>query len=119
MKQRDTVRSALVELALRSDQPLWLTDEQVGQWLIARCHNQEQEIELIVAAIRCEIVSEMKRLYHGLAPIFLLPKLTRWFIQQSGVENREALWAVESWAMALGLITFVEADLPSRTTNKN
>lgn len=76
--------------------------------LMESCPELEREIELIVMAINYEIVNEMRRLRYSLPPSLLLPKLVRWFLRQTGICEDEAIWTVDSWAMALGMITFVD-----------
>lgn len=112
MTKKTTVREALRDLALKQAFSIWGTPDEFRQSLLAACPDREREIELIVAAINCEIVSEMRRLGKSLTPSILMPKLIRWLMRQTTLRHHEASWAVFSWAMALGLIPYVEEDLP-------
>ena len=90
---------------------IWRTPDEFRQLLLGACPGHEREIELIVTAINCEIVSEMQRLGNSLTPSILLPKLIRWLMRQTKLEHSEASWTVLSWAMAIGIIPYVEGDL--------
>lgn len=69
----------------------------------------KREIDLVIMAIDLEIVQEMLRLRRSGMPVeFLLPKLIRWLSQDINTNNTEAKWAVHSWAMAFGLISFTD-----------
>ncbi len=75
------------------------------------CHlAHEREMELLVTAVKQQIPSEMRRL-NNMHHAILLPKLTRWLSREALLEEKEARWAIESWAMALGLIPFEEGEL--------
>ena len=113
MKQDQTVRQLLLKLAYRHHSFMCNISDRYELGLKDGCASFKRERELIVMAINCEIVSEMLRLRHGLIPSLLLPKLTRWLMRQTGIDQGEAAWTVNSWAMAFGIISFVDEDLPS------
>lgn len=112
MARPQTVRWMLRELAGQHNLILWNAPDRYHQGLTAACPDRHREIQLIVSAIDCEIVSEMRRLGRTAIISLLLPKLSRWLTRQSGIHIDEAVWAVNSWAMALGIISFVDETLP-------
>ena len=111
MTSHQSVRKVLSMLVSSHCCPLWNTPETYEKVLGARCSDRPHEISLIVLALRYEIVSEMFRLRHRLISVILLPKLTNWLMRQSNLAHFEAKWAVDSWAMALGLLPFAEEEL--------
>ena len=113
MTKKPTVREALRDLAFKQAFSIWETPDEFHQSLLAACPDRAREIELIITAINCEIVSEMRRLGKTLIPSVLMPKLIRWLMRQTTLNHQEASWAVFSWAMALGLVPFVEDELSS------
>jgi len=78
------------------------------------CHSSQREFDLVRITHSMEIVHEMLRLHRTtMPPIFYLPKLTRRLARNAFIDEEEAGWAVNSWAMALGLIPFSEKTLAS------
>ena len=115
MTSLQTVRHALRALVAGHCCPLWDSPETYQEALGVQCSDHRREITLIVLALQNEIVSEMFRLRNRLIASILLPKLIHWLIRQSNLAHHEAKWAVDSWAMALGLLPFEDeelADLP-------
>ncbi len=111
MTKKSSVRAVLRDLTVRRQAAIWPSSGEFHQWLRTACPDCEREIELIVAAIHHEIVSEMRRLGKSLPPSILMPKLVRWLMRQTTLNNHEASWAVLSWAMALRLVPYVEEHL--------
>jgi len=82
------------------------------------CPGAEQETELVMKARKFDIVNEMLRLSHSMSLAVLLPKLTRLLVRDAGIEEEDANWAINSWAMAFGLIPFVDESLASAVNDR-
>jgi len=115
MTSQETVRHVLRTIVARQCCPLWDSSETYERALGERCPDHAREIALIVLALQNGIVSEMFRLRNRLILSILLPKLIRWLARQSDLAQYEAKWAVESWAIALGLLPFEDEDLGDQT----
>lgn len=111
MNRNQTVRRMLQSFVHPHDAILFHGVNHYQQRLLEECPEYEREIDLIIKAINCEVVSEMKRLHHAMPPSILLPKLSRWLMRQTSLGENEASWAVYSWAMALGMIPFIDEEL--------
>lgn len=111
MTSQETVRDVLRTLVARQCFPLWDSFETYERALGAQCPDRSREIALIVLALQNGIVSEMFRLRNRLILSILLPKLIRWLERQSDLTQHEAKWAVDSWAIALGLLPFEDEEL--------
>lgn len=82
------------------------------------CPGAEQETELVMKARKFDIVNEMLRLRHSISMADLLPKLSRWLMRDADIEEEDACWAVDSWAMAFGLTPFADEPLASVDNDK-
>lgn len=79
--------------------------------LMDECPDADREIALLLQAFRSGAVRDMMRLRHFKSPVVLLPKLSRLLARDTGVDDAASDWAVNSWAMALGLIPLVNDSL--------
>lgn len=76
--------------------------------------SSQRECELVLLTYNLDVVQEMFRLHRATVPaIFILPKLIRRLSRDAVIAECEADWAVNSWAMALGLIPFSDKSLAS------
>lgn len=82
------------------------------------CPGAEQETELVMKARKFDIVNEMLILRHSMSPAVLLPKLSRWLVRDAGIDEQDANWAINSWAMAFSLIPFADESLASAVNDR-
>lgn len=119
MSQLQTVRQTLLSIVQPSHHIFLHADVSFRLRLLDTCPDAEREIDLLMAAFNSDTVNEMQRLRHGMPTEILLPKLTRWLMRDAGIEEKEASWSVNSWAMALGLLPFADESLtPVEEINK-
>lgn len=71
--------------------------------LLGRCPKQKQEVTLISEAQQCEVAEEILTRPHS-ADLSLLDDLVEKLKQQLDMSPDEARWAVEAWAIALGIL---------------
>ena len=74
------------------------------------------EVQLLCDAIREHVPSELRGQKGSVPQQILLVRLTRRLQDNRGLSEDNAKWAVESWALALGVVR--EADLRPRTERK-
>lgn len=111
MPQLQTVRKALLSLVQTHYPILLLSPVSFRLRLMDACPDTERETDLVLLAFKSDTVNEMQRLRQIMPTTFLLPKLIRWLMRDTGIEENEASWAVNSWAMAFGLIPFADETL--------
>lgn len=77
-------------------------------------HAHLEGVDLLIKAVDREIPAEMVRLVlrKNMPISYLMPKFTRWLSRDENMAMDNAVWAVNSWAMALGLVAFMENDCP-------
>jgi len=104
MQGANAVRQAMLSLGLEY-RCLWLHDtDDCLRTLQEHCPGCDHWIHAAMQAVKCEVVSEIRRLGKRMPPGYLLPKLARWLARQAELDYSDALWATESWAMAMGVI---------------
>lgn len=110
MSQANSARHNLSWLIRYQSDDACFSESKCKSLLMDHNSLHQRENDLLATAVKQQIPSEMlrlKQLHHS----FLLPKLTRWLIRETGMDENEAKWAVDSWAMALGLIPFADGSL--------
>jgi hypothetical protein len=75
------------------------------------CGEYKREIAAVVSAQRALIPSAL-RIAHGVPQALLFTRLTQQLRSQQGLEELVARWAVESWAVALGIATPADCTTP-------
>ena len=106
MSQYKSVRKTLYSMVKHHPIPLMLS-ESIEVKLNEACPERKREINLILMAVQLEIVQEMQRLRHAAAPtVLLFPKLIRWMVRDPKIQEYEASWCINTWAMALSLLPF-------------
>lgn len=111
MSQYKSVRKTLYFMIKHHPIPLIL-NESIEVKLIEVCPERNREINLVMKAIELEIVQEMQRLRHAFAPkVLLFPKLIKWMVREPKIQEYEASWCINTWAMALNLMPFEDDTL--------
>jgi hypothetical protein len=75
------------------------------------CGEYKREIAVLTSAQRALIPSAL-RISHGVPQALLFTRLTQQLRSQQGLEELVARWAVESWAVALGIATPADCTTP-------
>jgi len=103
-----TIRRALFRL-IQSHLPLMPhTEASIKTNLMCLCPQMEREINFILLIFTSDNVNEIVRLGKFMPTIFVLPKLVRRLMRELNIQEAEANWAVNSWAMAFGVIPFTD-----------
>jgi len=113
MSHTPSIRETLCLLLKQYGTELCFSAAKCKMLIMDNCHEQEREINLLITAIELEITSEMLRLKKTMPVTVLLQKLIRWLAHETTVSDEDCRWAVDSWAMALGIIPFSELGLPN------
>lgn len=111
MSQIQTIRSVLSSLIKQHHTLTMYAAVSLRLKLMDACPGSEREIGLILQVFKSDTINEMLRLRKTLPRSVLLPKLTRWLARDAGIEEVEANWIVNSWAIAFGIIPFEEETL--------
>lgn len=100
----DTPRATLIEI-IRQHGPQVIDDPQrVENLLRDLCPDSKREIQALMFALREQIPADLRQPPNGTPPVMLVANLTRRLIDNSPMAEDMARWAVESWALALGVI---------------
>ena len=72
------------------------------------CGEYRKEISALVGALKERVVDEMQKFPHNIPFEVLLGQLAKRMQDNLAIAEEAAIWAVESWALALGVISSVE-----------
>lgn len=70
------------------------------------CGEYHREVFVLVCALKEQIPSELLRSHDNIPHSMLMMKLTKRLSNNLALTKNAAKWAVESWALALGIITY-------------
>lgn len=79
------------------------------------CGEHRREIHVLISALKERIVVDLRAANASVPLQVLVPRLSRRLENNLGLSSESARWAVESWALALGLITSAELTRQSPT----
>ncbi len=74
------------------------------------CGSHRREVNVLVNAIEERIPLDLLAGASSMPPELLLSRLEKRFEEQTGLTAEAAQWAVESWALALGVLTDTEIE---------
>jgi formylglycine-generating enzyme required for sulfatase activity len=103
-------RQQLVELVARYGRELAEDPRRCEALLRDYCSEYKREITLLVSAARERVAAELWAGRDSVPAATLLARLTRRLYDNLGIAEGFARWAVESWALALGVIADPTAD---------
>lgn len=109
---QDIVRSKLAELVGRFGPGLCDDAKRCEAILRDVCNAHKREILALVCALREDVGTELRRSSDGVPKGLLLARLTKRLHENAGIAEDLARWAVESWALALGVATAKEFRFP-------
>lgn len=69
------------------------------------CPHGRREVHLLATALRERVPAELSSSQVAVPPAVLIARLTKRLEQDLGLAEEAARWAVESWALALGVVT--------------
>jgi hypothetical protein len=102
----DEPRRVLAQLVVTHGRP-FAEDGRVCKSLLndALRNYHRKEVNVLVLAVEAKVVSDLLNLTNTFPPSVLIGRLAQKLSDEKGTGEAEARWAVESWALALGLMT--------------
>lgn len=111
-KQEQTKKSpreTLSEILIR-EPLLYLEPQRCEALLRDLCASYEREVNLLVSGLKQGVVVKLVESQRVVTPYHVTSaRLTRQMVENLSLTEGGARWAVDSWAMALGIITEAEA----------
>lgn len=111
MSPIQTVRSTLSQLIKQHHTVSMYPAVGLRLKLMDACPDSAREIAALMQVYKSDTISEMLRLRQNLTRSVLLPKLVRWLARDAVITEEDANWIVNSWAIAFGIIPFVDEAL--------
>lgn len=108
----DLPREKLREILLRYGQSLYTEPVRLEGLLRDLCGQHRKEIAVLVAAMEERVPAELMGSQNTTPVEILLTRLTRRLQDNRGLATQSAQWAVDSWALALGIISEVKNPPP-------
>jgi len=109
---QDIVRGKLAELVGRFGLDLCNDARRCEAMLRDVCGDHKREIVALVAAAREGVGSELRQSSVGVPKELIITRLAKRLHEDFGLVEDLARWAVESWAVALGVATAEEFHVP-------
>lgn len=100
----DAARTALVDVIARFGRTICDDPRRAEALLYDLCGPHRREISVLVSALRERVPLELLGLQPGVVPAIAISRLTQRLENDLGLAPDPAQWAVESWALALGVI---------------
>ncbi len=113
----DDVRAALSDIMRTAGAEVIAEPQRLQALLAERCGSSELEINLLVSAAEDGVPSALSGSSDGPPTEAAADRLARQLEASRGIEYRRARWAVDSWAMALGVAQ--PPSPPSRPTSSS
>ncbi|MBI3734320.1 MAG: hypothetical protein HY259_12830 [Chloroflexi bacterium] len=101
-------RRRLAELISQQGRALSDDPRRCKALLLDICGEHKREINVLIAAQEEKIPADLLKSPAGVPRALLLEQLTRRLHDNRGLAEEFARWAVESWALALGIVTDAE-----------
>jgi len=101
-------RQKLMELVGRFGQEVANDPRRCEALLRDLCPQFKLEISLLVTATKESVPAELLSSSTGMPKQALIARLTKRLHEHYGIQEGYAQWAVDSWALALGLVTIAE-----------
>jgi formylglycine-generating enzyme required for sulfatase activity len=108
LHMKDIVRLKLVEIVTRYGQGIIEDPRRMEGLLNDFCGDHKREIHGLMDAMRERVPLDLSVAGRGTPPVVLLPTLTRRLLDNRPMAEEMARWAVESWAIALGVVSLDE-----------
>jgi DNA-binding beta-propeller fold protein YncE len=104
----DEPREKLAELVTRFGRSL-IDDPRRAEGLLRDvCGEHRREVSVLVSALRERVAADLQASQSGQPKAILLGRLTKRLEDNLGLAPEPARWAVESWALALGVVSEAE-----------
>jgi formylglycine-generating enzyme required for sulfatase activity len=101
----DRVRQKLSEIILRYGRGICNDPRRCKGLLLDHCAGDRREVFVLVSALEEQVVCDLMAGLGGQSWALVAGRLSRRLVEHRALADEAALWAVESWALALGVIT--------------
>jgi hypothetical protein len=101
----DLPRQKLVEIVARYGDAVIESSRRCRGLLLDHCAEHRREINLLITALEEQIVADLQAWPSGVPLEILLARLTKRLVDNYAMTEDAARWAVESWALALAVIS--------------
>jgi len=99
----DLPRRKLAEIVAQYGPSVWEDPRRCRALLMDLCGEHRREIFVLVSAAEEEVATELRDVPAGVPTELLLARLTERLVDNRALDEDAARWAVESWALALGM----------------
>ena len=113
----DLPRRKLIELVGRFGRDVAGDARRCEALLRDMCPQHRREISVLVSAAKDSVGVELLGSSSGIPKEVLLSRLTKRLHDEQGIVEDFARWAVESWALALGIIELAEKQPPKQVAS--
>jgi hypothetical protein len=110
-----SVQIALIEIIGRYGRDLGSDARRCGALLKDFCPQDKLQINLLVYAVKESVPADLLGSSGGMPKGVLISRLTKRLQDNHGCEEHRARWAVESWAVALGVLSANDTALDAKT----
>src|ERR1035438_7644676 len=101
----DLTRQKLCEIIARYGRSLCDDPRRCEALLRDLCGEQRREVTVLIGALKERVAADLLSSSTAVPTDMLLARLTKRLREDSALTQDAACWAVESWALALGIIT--------------
>ena len=108
----DLPRKILAELVARFGREFWENPKRCEALLRDFCPQHKRELFVLVSAAKESMPAELFGSASGIPKEVLLSRLAKRLHDDLGIDEDFARWAVESWALALGVVIAKESRIP-------
>ncbi len=101
----DLPRQKLKEIIIQYDRSICDEPQRCEGLLRDFCGQHRKEIAVLVSALKERVPADLLASQNSTPPVILLARLTKKLQDNLGLAEEAARWAVESWGLALGVIS--------------
>ncbi len=101
----ERVRQQLSEIIQRHGREVCAQPKRCKGLLLDHCAGDRREVFVLVSALEEQVVSDLLVGLGGLSWALVSGRLVRRLVEHRAMAEDAAVWAVESWALALGVIS--------------
>lgn len=107
-------RQKLCEIIIQYGQDVYDNPQRCEGLLRDFCPQHRKEIAVLVGALKDGIPSQLRASKNSVPQTILLARFSKRLQDNLGLAEEAAIWAVESWALALGVIAVVSPSKPQK-----
>lgn len=108
----NTPRQILKELVATHGPALTDNPQRCKGMLLDRCQDQKLEVNLLTQALEEQVPADLRQISTGTPYPILQARLVKRLHDNKGIAEEYARWAIDSWALALGVVIQTEPAAP-------